>query len=94
MTEKKFHIPSIIIAATAVILELFAFIAEGAIAAIIALVICTLKRKTHRTKIGVVLSIMAIIFAIAIFSFFMYVFSRSEVGVFETGYWLIDLFAK
>ena len=94
MTEKKFHIPSIILAVVAVLLEFFVFIAEGAIVAIIALIICAKKRETHRTKIGVVLSIIALLLGIATFSFFMYIFSRSEVGYFETGYWLIDLFLK
>lgn len=94
MTEKKFHIPSIILAVVAVLLEFFVFIAEGAIVAIIALIICAKKRETHRTKIGVVLSIIALLFGIATFSSFMYIFSRSEGGLIETGYWLIDLFLK
>ena len=94
MTEKKFHIPSIIIAAAAVILELFSFIAEGLAVAIIALIICAKKKETHRTKIGVVLSILAIIFAIGGSAFFMYVIARLGSENVETGYWLIDLFLK
>ena len=80
MTEKKFHIPSIIIASAAVILELFSFILEGALVAIVALVLCTLKRKTHRIKIGVALAIFALIFGIgAFFAFMLIVFSFAVV---------------
>ncbi|MBQ5318574.1 MAG: hypothetical protein J6K17_05730 [Oscillospiraceae bacterium] len=91
MTEKKFHIPSIIIASAAVILELFSFILEGAIVAIIALVICGLKRKTHRIKIGVALAIFALIFGIGAFFAFMLIASQIGPDLFETGYWFIDL---
>lgn len=94
MTEKKFHIPSIIIASAAVILELFSLIAEGLIVAIVALIISAKKKETHRTKIGVVLSILAIIFAIGGFAFFMFVIARLGTESVETGYWLINLFLK
>jgi len=91
MTEKKFHIPSIIIASVAVILELLSFIFEGALVAIVALVLCVLKRKTHRIKIGVALAIFALIFGIGAFFAFMLIASQIGPGLFETGYWFIDL---
>ena len=94
MTEKKFHVPSIIIAVAAVLLEFFVFVVEGLIVAIIALIICAKKKETHRTKIGVVLSIIAIIFAIATFLIFMQIISRAETGLIETGYWFFDIIAK
>lgn len=94
MTEKKFHIPSIIIAVVAVLLEFFVFVVEGVIAAIIALIICVKKKDTHRTKIGIVLSIIAMIFAIATFAIFMHIISRADIGLIETGYWFFDLIAK
>ena len=94
MTEKKFHIPSIVIAAAAVVLEILAFILEGFIAAVIALIYCAFKKDTHRTKIGVVLSIIAIILAVAGFSLFMFILSRTGFENVETGYWFVDLFVK
>ena len=91
MTEKKFHIPSIIIASAAVILELLSFILEGALVAIVALVLCVLKRKTHRIKIGIALAIFALIFGIGAFFTFMFIASKVGPDLFETGYWFIDL---
>ncbi len=49
MTEKKFHIPSIIIASVAVVLSLFTFIAESIVAAIVALVI-SIKKEKHTAQ--------------------------------------------
>ena len=94
MIEKKFHIPSIILAAIAVLLEFFSFVAEGLLVAIAALVYCAKKKETHRTKLGVVLSIIAIILAAATFSIFMFILSRTGQGLIESGYWLFDLIAR
>lgn len=91
MTEKKFHIPSIIIASAAVLLEIFSFILEGALVAIVALILCTLKRKTHRIKIGAALAIFALVFGIGTFFSFMFIASKVGPDLFETGYWFIDL---
>ncbi len=91
MTEKKFHIPSIIIASVAVLLGIFAFIAESIITAIVAIIICIKKKDTHRTKIGIVLSAAAIILSLIGLGLFMEMFARLGTENIDTGYWLLDL---
>ena len=94
MTEKKFHLPSIIIAAVSVVLAVFTFPIESILVSIAAIVVSALKRKTHRTMIGVVLAVSAILFAAGTLAFFMFVIKQRGSELAETGYWLIDLFLK
>lgn len=86
MTERKFHIPALIIAAAGAVLQFFCFPIGGLIAGITGLVLSLVKRKTHRTLLSLVLSIAAILGSIAWFVIW---------GINgDRGYWLFALFAK
>lgn len=88
MKEKKFHLPSIAIAVAAILLSIFTLAGEGIIAAVVSLILCNSAKRTHRVKIGVVLSIIAILGAILdiIIYIAMYV-NYNATGI----YWLFDL---
>lgn len=88
MKEKKFHIISIAVALAAIVLVTFTLAGEGLIAAAISLLLCYSVRNTHRVKIGVVLSIIAILGAILDFTIYTVMYLNYDA----TGiYWLFDL---
>lgn len=88
MKEKKFHIISIAVAYAAIILVIFTLAAEGMLAAVISLVLCSRYKETHRVKIGVVLSIIAILAGILLFALNAMMYFNYGV---TSGYWLFDL---
>ncbi|MBQ8826192.1 MAG: hypothetical protein IJ007_03780 [Oscillospiraceae bacterium] len=87
MKEKKFHIISIALAAAAIILVVFTLAGEGILAAAISLIICRAVKDTYRVKIGVVLSIIAILGAVLDFIIYYVMYTSYDI----TGiYWLFD----
>lgn len=88
MKEKKFHIISIAIAMAAIVLVTFTFAGEGLVAAAASLLICHAVKDTHRVKIGIVLSIIAILGAVLDFIIYYVMYTSYDI----TGiYWLFDL---
>ena len=88
MKEKKFHIISIAIALAAIILVIFTLAGEGMLAAVISLILCIRLKDTYRVKIGVVLSIIAILGAFLDFVIYYTMYTGYDI----TGiYWLFDL---
>ena len=61
MTERKFHIPAIILGAAGMLLQFFAFPVGGLAAGIAGLVLSVIKRTSHRTLLPLVLSVFAIL---------------------------------
>ena len=86
MTERKFHIPALILAGVGAVLQFFCFPIGGLIAGVTALVLSIVKRETHRTALSLVLSIAAILGSLTWFVLW---------GINgDQSYWLFSLFAK
>ena len=72
MTEKKFHIPSMLVSILALVLGLTGFPIEGIIVAVIAIVFSLKKKETHLIKINIVTSVIAILSAIVMFALILF----------------------
>lgn len=73
MTEKKFHIPSMLVSVLALVLGLTGLSIEGIIVAIIAIVFSLKKKETHLIKINIVTSVIAILSAIVTFALVLFI---------------------
>ena len=73
MTEKKFHIPSMLVSILALILGLTGLSIESIIVAIIAIVFSLKKKETHLIKINIVTSVIAILSAIVMFALILFI---------------------
>lgn len=73
MTEKKFHIPSMLVSVLALVLGLTGLWIEGIIVAIIAIVFSLKKKETHLIKINIVTSVIAILSAIVMFALVLFI---------------------
>ncbi len=73
MTEKKFHIPSMLVSILALVLGLTGLSIEGIIVAIIAIVFSLKKKETHLIKINIVTSVIAILSAIVMFALILFI---------------------
>lgn len=89
MNEKKFDIVAITVSAVAALLSFFAFTVESIVVAVIAIVLSYRRKSKYRTKIAVVLSILAIVFALAFFAVQCYISIKS--GMPASNYWLVKL---
>lgn len=88
MTEKKFHIPTIIISAVSLIgLMLTGFIAEACIIAVISIVLCIKNREKARTNIGLAMGIITILLGIVYLGLYIYMYDKFGVS----DYWLFDV---
>lgn len=88
MTERKFNIPLIIMAAAAFLLGLFALPAESIVLAVITIVICVIKRRQYLVKIPLIISIIAIAGSGAFLALLIY---HGSQGFGTTSYWLMQL---
>ena len=73
MTEKKFHIPSMLVSILALFLGITGLSIEGIIVAIIAIVFSLKKKETHLIKINIVTSVIAILSAIVMFALILFI---------------------
>ncbi|MBQ7004736.1 MAG: hypothetical protein IJN57_12345 [Oscillospiraceae bacterium] len=88
MTEKKFFLPGIILGVAAWLIGFFCFPVESLAIAIVSLVLNLRKKSTHRIKIGMILTILAIVESIAFLAFTLYLDAQ---GFVSTDYWLNQL---
>ena len=92
MTEKKFHIPTIIISAVALIGLIFTgFIAEAYIIAIISIVLCIKNKDRSRTGIGLALGIITFLLGLVYLGLYLYMYNKFGVS---DMYWLFDILMK
>ncbi len=73
MTEKKFHIPSMLVSILALVLGLTGLSIEGIIVAVIAIVFSLKKKETHLIKINIVTSVIAILSAIVMLALILFI---------------------
>ena len=92
MNEQKFHIPALVCSILGFVLAFFAFGVEAVAAGGIGLGLSLAKRRTHRTRLSLVLSILAILGGLA---WVAAVISLGINGMGGTDYWLYTvLFGK
>lgn len=90
MYDKKFDIVSIAVSVVAALLSFFTFFTVESIAvAVTALVLSYRRREKYRTKIAVVISILAIVLALVFFAILCHISILS--GNPAINYWLIEL---
>lgn len=90
MNEKKFDVLSISISIAALLFSFFTFFTVESIAvAVISLVLSYRRREKYRTKIAVVISILAIVLALVFFAILCHISILS--GKPAINYWLINL---
>ncbi len=88
MTEKKFYIPGIILSLISWIIGFFCFPVESIAVSVVSLVLNLRKKNTHRIKIGIILTILALVESIAFLAFTLYLDAQ---GFVSTDYWLNQL---
>lgn len=88
MNEKKFDVLSISISVVAFLLSFTAFSIEGVAAGIIGIVLAVKRKARYRTKIAMLLSVIAIILGAGFFALLCY--HHIKYGS-MTDYWLINL---
>lgn len=88
MKEKKFDIVSITISAFSFFLGFFGMSLEGVIAGVIAIILSIKRKDVYRTKIAIVVSIIAIIISVGFFAFLCYHHLKYNS---TTDYWLFEL---
>ncbi len=92
MTEKKFYIPGIVLSVISFFVSFFCFPVESIVIGIVSLVLNLRKRKTHRVKIGMIVTILAIVESALFLAYTLYLNAQGFVA---TDYWLnILLFGK
>lgn len=89
MKEKKFHIPALVISLIGAMLGYFMLPVEAIAAGGIGLVLSVFKRKTHQVKLSMVLSVIALLFGIAVLGWMTYV---GKTGIGSFSYWYYRLF--
>lgn len=88
MSEKKFHIPALVCSILGVLLSFFLFGVEGILAGGIGLGLSIAKRSTHRTRLSLVLSVIAILGGLIWLCWLIYTGSR---GMAWHDYWFFRL---
>lgn len=73
MTEKKFHIPSMLVSILALVLGITGFSFASIITATIAIIFSLKKKETHLIKINIVTSVIAILSSMVIFCLFIFI---------------------
>lgn len=85
MTEKKFYILGIILSVISWLVSFFCFPVESIVIGIVSLVLNLRKRSTHRVKIGMIVTILAIVESALFLGFSIYLQAQ---GYAATDYWL------
>ena len=89
MTEKKFHFPTIILSAIALIgMAATGFVVECWILAVVSIVLCVKNKDKARTSIGLAISIIAVLLGIVYLALYYHIYSK--FGATDM-YWLINL---
>lgn len=84
MKEKTHHLPSILLTVIALLITLKGLIVEGAIVAIVAIIISIIKRKKYKISICISFSIIVMLCGAGI------LWACLNYGITE-GYWLLEL---
>ena len=88
MKEQKFYIPALVLGLLGILLQFFTLGAEAVVAGGIGLGLSLAKRETHRTKLSLVLSVIAILGGLGWLAWFLYLGTHGMGG---TSYWLFRL---
>ena len=88
MKEQKFYIPALVLGILGLLLQFFTFGVEAVAAGGIGLGLSIAKRETHRTKLSLVLSVIAILGGIGWMAWFIYLGTHGMGG---TDYWFFRL---
>ena len=88
MKEQKFYIPAIVLGAVGILLQFFMLGAEAVIAGGIGLGMSVAKRRTHRTRLSLVLSVIAVIGGLGWLIWYIHLGTHGMGG---TSYWLFRL---
>ena len=89
MQEKKFFVPATVLAAVGCVCAFLMLPVEAIAAGCIGLLLSVMKRNTHRTKLPLVLSIIALIAGAGVLFWFFY---SGAKGIAGTEYWFYKLF--
>ena len=87
MTERKFNIPLILLAAAAFAVVFFGFSVEGILLAVITIIISVRLREKYLVKIPIAVCIAAIAVAVAFIAFMIYTGTKGGYN----SYWLMRL---
>lgn len=88
MSEKKFHVPSIVFGAAALALGFVGLSVESLAAAIVAIVLALRKKQTYLVKLGIVLAASAIVISGAFMGFQLFLHAHDMT---RSSYWLYVL---
>lgn len=87
MTERKFNIPLILLAAASIVAGFFGFSVEGIALAVITIIISVKLREKYLIKIPVAICIAAILFSGAFLAFHIWTCLHGA----RSSYWLLHL---
>ena len=87
MTERKFNIPLILLAAASFAVAFFGFSVEGILLAVITIIISVKLREKYLIKIPIAVCIITILFAGAFIAFMIYTGTKGGYN----SYWLMRL---
>ncbi len=87
MTEKKFSIPLILLAAASFAIGFFGLAAEGILLGIIAIIIAVKMREKYLIKIPIAICIVSIVFSAVFLAFLIW----TEFHGAYSSYWLMQL---
>ena len=88
MKEQKFYIPALVLGFIGVVLQFFTLGLEAVIVGGIGLGLSLAKRKTHRTQLSLVLSVIAILGGLGWLAWCIYLGTHGMGGI---DYWFFRL---
>ena len=88
MKEQKFYIPALVLGLLGILLQFFTFGVESVVVGGIGLGLSVAKRETHRTKLSLVLSVIAILGGLGWIIWCIYIGTRGVGGM---DYWFFRL---